>query len=382
MNILSIVMLVLCLTGCWNSKELPDLGFVMGVSLDLTEDGMTEMNMQVYSPEETIGGGGSGGDTPQYTNIKIVSESVFAGVRDITRHLGRKAEWSHMRVILIGEQFVKEQNIGEILEFFTRDHEVRLTSLAVITEGKASDYLEVPPFIERTVSQKLRTIVERGEEFSAKTIKSLLLDVTMELNKKVKVAMVSRLQMTEDKPQIFSNGVAVISKGKMVDKLSSEEVQNVLILTDQFEDGIIEFSCLEERKETRGKESLEVLSVTTSTSSDFIEKPFTVEKVVKIEGIIGEIKCTTITTEEELKKVEDHITKTVKADLEAIIERLQEKKVDVLGIGNQLYQQAPALWKQYEQEWDDIFADTRFTIDVEVHITGTGMPTGEKVMEE
>jgi spore germination protein KC len=71
-----------------------------------------------------------------------------------------------------------------------------------------------------------------------------------------------------------------------------------------------------------------------------------------------------------------------KEELEALIKRLQEEKVDVLGIGNKLYQQDPALWKKWEKDWDDIFADIQFEIDVEVSVEGTGIPVGEKVTEE
>ncbi|RBW67936.1 Ger(x)C family spore germination protein [Bacillus taeanensis] len=380
MKALLLICLLIGLTGCWNSRELTDFGFIMGVSLDQTEEGSIEINAQVYSPLETIGGTGSS-DKPAYTNVKTVSKSVFDGIRDLTKYLGRKAQWSHMRVILIEEQFAKEHDIGEILDFFYRDHEVRLTSLVIITEGKAADYWKYEPFIERTMSQQLRTMIESAFNASGKTISALLLDIAMQLNSKVKATLIPYIKTTDEQPTMtYSSGTAVISQGKMVDYLTPSDVQSVLMLTDKFKGGTIEFSCMD--KEIEKKESLETLSVQTKVSPKFTDNPPTIKMLTKIEGMAGELSCTSITTKEDLKQLEKHIEQQVKEKLEEVIKRLQEKKVDIIGIGNKLYQQDPALWKNWEKDWDNIFANIQFGIDVEVTVKGTGMLLGEKVTEE
>ncbi|MGM7722769.1 Ger(x)C family spore germination protein [Metabacillus sp. Hm71] len=381
---LPIICLLICLTGCWNSQELTELGFLMGVSLDQTEDGSIELNAQVYSPLETIGGAGAGGDKPSYITIKTENESLFDAARDLPRYYGRRAQWSHMRVILIGEKFAKEHDIGEVLDYFYRDHETRLTMLVIITKGKAADYWKLKPFIERTLGQELKTITESSANVSGKTKRSLMLDIALELNSKVKTAMIPYIETT-DEPQKspYSNGAAIISKGKMVDHLTADEVQKILMLKNEYENGVIEFPCINPGSDKNSKkETLEVRSVRTKISPQLTGYQPSIKMETKIEGIVGEIRCTSITTQEDVKKLEAHIEKMIKDELEEIIERFQEKKVDVLGIGNKLYKQDPALWKKREKEWDDIFADIDFAVDVEVRVTGTGMPLGQKVTED
>ena len=89
-----------------------------------------------------------------------------------------------------------------------------------------------------------------------------------------------------------------------------------------------------------------------------------------------------ITTNKDVKKLEVHIEKTMKKELAAVIARLQEKKMDVIDIGNTVYKKDPALWKKWEKDWDNIFANIQFVIDVEVNIKGTSMILGETISEE
>ncbi|MCM3729561.1 Ger(x)C family spore germination protein [Neobacillus cucumis] len=383
MKALPIMFLLLSLTGCWNSRELTDFGFIMGISLDQTEGGGIEINAQVYSPTETTGGMG-GGEKSAYTNIKTKNESVFDGVRDINRYLGRVARWSHMRVILIGEKFAKEQDIGEILDFFNRNEDVRLNTFVIITNGKAVDYLTVKPFIERTVSQQLQTIIENSNKYTSKTIKAKMLDIDVQLNSKSKTATIPYFKMNDEKPKApYSSGVAIISEGRMAEHLQPRDVQQVLMLMNEFKSGIIEFPCLDDgSQKTLKMETLETSKIKTKIKPNFSMKPPAIHLFTKIEGTMGELRCTTITNLGEEKKLEDHIKKIIKKNLESVIERMQEEKVDVLGIGNKLYQQDPALWKRWEKEWGDIFADIQFTSDVEVNVKSTGMPIGEKVTGE
>ncbi len=383
MKVLAITCLFICLTGCWGSHELTDYGFLMGVSLDQTKDGRIELNAHVYSPIQTIGGAASSGKQA-YTTIKTVNKSVMETFRTIPLYLGRKAQGSHMRVVLIGEQFAKKNDLGEILDLFYRDHEIQLSTLIIITKGKASDYWKNKPVIERTMGQQLRTIIESSSKYSAKIKQSTLLDVALQLNSKGKTAIIPYLKSTKKKPIVpYGSGVAIIRKGKMVDHLSSNDTEKILILTNESKNGIIEFPCLDGgNKKNIKMEVLEPLSLKTKVLPEFTKHLPKVRISTKIDGLISELHCSSITTNKDVKKLEVHIEKTMKKELAAVIARLQEKKMDVIDIGNTVYKKDPALWKKREKDWDNIFANIQFVIDVEVNIKGTSMILGETISEE
>jgi spore germination protein KC len=377
---LSIFCLLILLTGCWNSYELTDFAFLMGVSIDQAEDGKVEINAQIYSPVETVGGTG-GRDKPSYNNIKTINNSLFDASRDLPRLLGRKAQWGHTRLILIGEDIAKNHNIEKVLDFFYRDHETRFTMYVMITEGKAADFFEKKPFIERTVAQQLRAMTDSSQRYASKTQQAMLLDIAIQMNSKVQTAIIPYVKLkSKETNSPHVEGVVIVSKGQLVEQLSSDQTEKLLMLINDYKQGVIEFPCLDGGDKKELKENLEVYSVTTKMTPNFTKGPPTVHMVTKIKGVIGELQCSKVTSEEEVKKLEEHIEKTLKEKLVALIEQSQEKKVDILDLGNELYKKNPALWKKWEKEWNNRYADIQFVNDVEVTVESTGLSLGEKVL--
>ncbi|WP_163539258.1 Ger(x)C family spore germination protein [Gracilibacillus sp. YIM 98692] len=375
------IAILLFLTGCWSSKELVEYGFVMGISIDQTENEEIEFHAQIYSPAETIGGT-SGGETPFYTNINSKGKSVFDSARNIPVYLGRKAQWSHMRVVLIGEDFAKKHNIGDVLEFFYRDHETRLMSYVLITNRKAADYWEMKPFIERTISQELRTILDSSANFTGKSKKSMLLNVAMDLKSKSKTTLIPYIKKTDnDSLAPVANGAAVVQEGKMVDYLDAADFEKIIMLKNEYKGGIINFPCMDKEND-KLQETIEVAALETNLSPQFNQESLSIDITTKIDGFLGELQCSTVTTADEVEKLEKHIAKNIQDDMNQVIHYLQENELDVLGIADKLYQQKPQLWKKHEAEWGKMLAESEVDLEVEVKVESTGMAGGEKVVEE
>ncbi|WP_332629518.1 Ger(x)C family spore germination protein [Halalkalibacter flavus] len=379
------VSFLIFLSGCWNSMELTDLAYVMGLSIDQTKEGEIELTTHMYSPTPTIGAQGGGVTTEgEYFSVKTTDDSVFEAIRDIPLHVGRKAQWSHMRVILIGEEFAREHDISDVLDFFYRDHEPRFKTYVVITQGRASEYWGIKPFIERTTAQQIRMIQESGTAFSAKARETRMLDLALQLNYPVKIATVPYIERSDQTPEsVVNTGLAILPNGKMIDRLSTADVHNLLILTDEYLSGTIEYPCEgEEYKQKNRKDSLEVTRLKTKVSSNFSKTPPTIHFSTKVQGHLGELQCWTMATDEERQELQVHIENSIKTQLGAFIKYLQDEKLDVIGIGNILYRKDPKQWKQHEDNWEQIFSEINFEIDVEVNIISTGMTTGDDLTEE
>ncbi len=139
--LLFLTAIFIMLPGCWSKKELTELGFVMGIAFDQGKDGKIEMLTQVYRPT-SVQSTASALTRVSSINIKTSDDSVMEAVRDITIHLGRKAQFSHMRIIVVGEKLARSVNIGKLLDLFYRDHEPRSSVSLAIAKGKASKMLE------------------------------------------------------------------------------------------------------------------------------------------------------------------------------------------------------------------------------------------------
>ncbi|MEI7027050.1 Ger(x)C family spore germination protein [Paenibacillus sp. y28] len=172
------------LPGCWSSHELTRWGFVQAAAIDLGKNGQLQLTVQIYRAGSSKGGAGGGGSPaqqtksgPSFINIQTSSSTVHGATRDAVLQLGRRLQWSHMRMLLLGEDIARSQNIPQILDYFSRNNEPRGTVSLLITEGEAQQYLNLRPLIEGTMGQQLKTIEQNSFRYSGKTMEVSLTDV-------------------------------------------------------------------------------------------------------------------------------------------------------------------------------------------------------------
>lgn len=358
------------LTGCWNKFELTDWAFVQAIAIDDSPDGKLQLTTHFYKP----GGGGSlegGPQGPSAFNITTKANTVFEAIRDIPLRLGRKAQWSHMRIILISDQLGKKRNIKELTDFFVRDHEPRDTVTVVIAKGTAKDYLVQKPFIESTIGQQLKEMSRSASKFSAKTKNVDLLDLAIQFRSQTGIAIL---------PFIYSNGspgqniamskLAVIKDGILVsDFMDSANVESLLILRNEFDYGILEIPC----KDNGKKETFEVTSLHTRTRIKPDSKTVSVQIDTKLKGSFSEIRCTSAlnsdTESEAIHRIRAHVEK----ELRKTIRLAQNKKLDLLEIGDWLYRLRPALWTKWRSSWDNRFAQADFNIHIDIEVVNSGV---------
>ncbi|MFP3123759.1 Ger(x)C family spore germination protein [Ectobacillus funiculus] len=369
------------LTGCWDQFELTEFGFVQAVAIDITKQGNFELTTHFYKPasgDSKSPGGGK--ENPSAITIKTEARTINEAIQNMMLQLGRKAKWDHMRIIIIGESLVKKTDIRNILDFFRRNHEVRATTLLMITKGKASDYLDIKPFIEQTMGQQFREIEKTASSFTAKTVKTNLLDLALQLRSEVGIGVVpyTYISKEDNHNNAVVSGLAVLKKGKMVSLISSKETESLLMLINKYERGMIEIPCnMNNKKRKKELEAVEIRDVKTKTTPVIQGNSLTIHVSSKMEGSITELRCSSLLTESEVNSFNKKFTKTVEDDLQKLITHLQKNKIDVLGIGNQIYNQKPAAWEKWKNDWDQHFADSRFEIKVDGNILNTGMNIGK-----
>ncbi|WP_236343015.1 Ger(x)C family spore germination protein [Paenibacillus plantiphilus] len=360
------------LSGCWNRAELPEKGFVMGVAIDKTDEGKFKLTTQIYKPAQKTSTQG-GGSALSYVIIETEDETLFEAVRDITIQVGRRAQWAHMRVILLGEDVVRKEDIGSVLEYFYRDHEARLTTKVQITRGKAGGYMKVKPKIEQTVSQQMNRIQKAVARNSGKTTDINLLRLAHYLKSEVpNVAIPLASRAKDSQSSIPIAGAAMIKKGKMIGSLSGKSMESLTMLTNQYRKGVLQFMPVpSEKDEIQGVENIEVEEVRTNWKLAIEGDAVRAVLKVNVVGNIGELKYTKLETREDELKLRMQVQQSVKNQLHKIISLLQKKRIDLLDLGNRIYREKPQLWKKWKPDWERRFAESKFDIEVSVDLKST-----------
>ncbi|MGM7702593.1 Ger(x)C family spore germination protein [Pseudalkalibacillus sp. Hm43] len=367
------------LSGCWDHKELPIYGFVQAIALDLSEENenMLELTTQFIKPAPKIGSAGGGGDKA-FVNIETRGDSAFEAIRDITNRLGRKAQWSHTRIILISDELAESRHIGEMLEFFYRDHEPRLLINVGVTEGKAKEYLEGKPFIENTMSQQLKEVGKAAHRFSSKTMEVNLLSLGRQMNSELQTSKMPYYKQSEE-GEPFVSGLATFRKGKMTGQITPLQTEALLMLLNEYGSGIVEIPC---KNDAGLKETVEVASAKTKMNTQAKEQETSVQIAITLEGSIGELKCTSIDKSEKVDQYNKKVEKVVLDNVEQTLKQIQEDQIDLIGLGNEIYRKDPKQWMKIKKEWPQIFSKVDFDVKVSMNIVNSGADIGKPFFKE
>ncbi|MEK8127185.1 Ger(x)C family spore germination protein [Paenibacillus filicis] len=375
---LLVVWLMLGLTtGCWDNNELDEYGYVQAVSIDRSADGLILVTTHFYNPSSKTEMG-EGAKSPQKgINIQTTGKTFFEAVRDIPTEFGRKAKWDHMRVILLGETLARTENIREVLDFFSRDHEPRGTVLPMIAEKTAGDFLSIKPFIEQTIGQQYKKMETNGSLYSADSSDIPLYELAIQLKSPSKTAALPYLHKHYSQNKAMVSGVALIQDGKMTGLLNEPDTEALMMLTGRYNSGILEFPCLNNtEKEKSNKESFEVLTFHSKVTPTVKEDTVSVSAQVEMEGTVGELRCSQLKSKQDIERFEKSIQDKVKQQIEHAIATFKRQEADPIGIGNQIYRNDPKLWKRLEPTWKKRLAQSQFQVTVTIRVLSTGMNVG------
>ncbi|MFC3798880.1 Ger(x)C family spore germination protein [Cohnella sp. GCM10012308] len=379
--VLTTSLLGLPLTGCGDRAELPQKGFVMGLALDEAPEGGIGLTVQIFKPSQNVIGRGK--PSKSYINIQSDDESVIEAVRDITIHLGRKAQWSHMRIVLVSESLARKHSVTRLLDFLYRDHEPRLTTHMVITKGEASHYMDTPPYIENSISQQYFLSEQSSHQMTGKSVSTNLLQLALQSRSPSAVAMIpylyERESLHESAPTVA--GAAVLVDGRMKEVIPSKLLEGVQLLDNGYKSGIVEVPCsADPTAEALMKEdSLEVLSAKTSMNvrpaGDHLHLTFR----VKATTAVSELVCGQMLTIKEERELRLRIQKSMEQMMSGGMDWLLQKQLDVVGAGNRLFERHTKLWRQWKKEWPQQFARSTYEVHAEVNILTSGTNVGKPV---
>lgn len=379
-NILVLFLMLLPLTGCWNAVELDQWGFVQGIAIDRGKGGQIELTVQFYKPVGGEGGGKKGGGSGEgeTINLKTRDASVFEAIRDITVHLGRKAQWSHMRVIIIGEELARKTQIGDILDFFVRDHEPRPTISVMIGQDKAARYLASKPLIETSTGAQLRKTENMAYQYAGKTLTTTLMDLSHQLKSESQIAMMPYIYFDpeSESSETVVTGMSIMKDGKMAKMVPAKKIEGLLMLIGKYKGGAIQVPCPGQNKQNV-MEAIEVDRIKTKFKVNHRGDSISARVMVSIEAYANELSCSSLESPAEAAKFNNKAQEIVKHHLQKNVTYFQKQKLDVYGIGDRIFREDPALWMRLKPDWENRFARIPINISVKVNTYNTGVAVGK-----
>lgn len=384
--LLSFILLFLT-AGCWDRKEIENVGIVLGLGIDKPiaepkKERKEKTGVSKASKQNRIAmihsiaipkafAAKEAGKVKNFSNVVNDGDVIFENIREMSTRTSRSPSYEHLKVIVISEDIARSIDLREIINFLMRNPETRRSIKVLISKGKSRDVYEPNPPIEGNPALKLNEMAEH----TTKTLRMTPLITMGDMSEYLTAEMsfvVQRVISTKKETKIAGAAVVKGKSGKMIGWLGEEEAEGLNWLKGGKKiSGLVKTRDQESGKwvvyETLGMESKIIPRIEGNKVS------FTVK--IETEGKLREDWMNPGNAFEEsfVQKQERNIEKRIKEMAEQTINKTQKVfKVDVIGFGKKLRIASPQLWKKWKDNWEERFTIIPVNIQVKVKIREYG----------
>jgi spore germination protein KC len=367
------------LSGCWDSREINELGLVMAVGIDRQKDGrFYTVTVQVAKPSSAASQGGKsgGGEQPVWLG-SAEGETLFEAIRNIAKSSSRRIMWAHNNIIIIG-QSLAEQDITPVIDFFTMNHELRMKTWVAVAQGDAKPYVLSKTGIENISGISLAELF-RYHELPAESIATDMVRLFRDYKSESIQPLVSVLTKQSEEEakgmekQIQLEGAAVFKGSKLVGGISPEETRGLAWIRNEMGNAIIVFSATGNERQ---KISVELDDTKVKTKAQVIGEIPTIDIEVTAKGDITEMDAPSDLTIEEFKAfVEKEAEKEIEREIRLGLDKVQkEYKSDVLGFGRAVHIANKKEWySRIGGKWDEIYPQVPVNITVSMELDSASL---------
>ncbi|KJD39689.1 spore gernimation protein GerC [Paenibacillus polymyxa] len=374
----------LLLTGCVDRTELNELAITTATGIDGHKGDWINTYQIIIPSAMTTGSGGSSTGASQSavhtfsTHGKTLRETVMKSSLEYPR----KLYFAQNNILVIGKK-AAEQGIEEIIDIYLRNLDSRETVKVFIANGEARDFLRnlVPP--EKIPGQALEKIIERDSklgsiyptismyEFISKISSDSAAgvpEISLVGSEPEKLDSVDVFKETSAKNKLKLSGLSIFQKDKRVGFLNEKESMGVSWLNNQIKNTTVNY-------------------VDGNVMSAFLIRKAKV-KVTPIKNLNHyylnvDVKATgdllSASSQREMKDMQSihqlqmQAAEIIKLQIQEGWKALQQKNIDLIGVGNKIHHKYPKDWKKIKETWPEEFANMDIKIGVKMKLARPGL---------
>lgn len=358
-KLILLIPVIFFLTGCYNYRELNDLAIISGVAVSKNND-TYNITVEVVNPKKEQDT--SSGKEPDYVIYEGTGKSMQEAFRSIVKESPQKLYGAQIDVLIIDEETARE-GIGDILDFFARDPEVRSEFYVVISKND-----EALKIISPLVNLSSKNIVNSLK--STNTYMGFVNLVTYHellsnfINPHIEIALpsieiVGNEEVGENTENIetttsFANNIisnmTIFKDGKMLGYLTEEESLGYNIIMNNSKTVLI-------RNEYDNGDFIvnEIIDSSTEVLPNIKKKEITIN--IKGEASIAEVNYDiNLESDKDIKKIEKEFNDNIEKLILNTIDSTNNKyNSDIYGFRDLFYKSNPKKYKKLIKELGDNF---------------------------
>lgn len=363
--------------SCIGQRQLNQLAIVTAVGIENgPKPGTIKLSAQIIRPADARGqtGAPSGGTGQPIYSALAEGKTIFEAIRNLGRFVSRRVYWAHNFIIVLQEDYARN-GIEEMVDFFTRNHELRMNTRVAVTSDSPAEVISTITGLEVVPGQAVDNLF-RDNEIAGQAPSSDMMNLEEAYLSRssqpilARVTLVSR-GISNKKPQEHGSlrqvelaGAAVFQGNKMVGWLSPEETRGLLFFTERLESGIEVVSC----PSNGNKLSLEFRDARLKVKPAYRNQRPEFRVTLRTKADVVESGCGT-----DIAKIRTDIERALedqlKGKIEAVLRKAQrEYHSDVLKLADVFRNKFPAEWQKIGDHWGSAFSEAQIEVAVNANV--------------
>ncbi|KAI7258455.1 hypothetical protein KC345_g10556 [Hortaea werneckii] len=316
------------------------------------------------------GSNGSDGKSSPVWVVHVIGDSLDDAMNNLQQQIADPRYLVHLRVIIIGEDIARG-NLDELNDYLRRNPEIRRRTWLLVSEGRASKFMDVTPPLQRVPTLYILAMMEKS--VSSGKFPRDYIGTFWSADSKWGESGYLPYVVLRNEDNIMIKGLACFSGGKMVSTTEPIEIGGFMALKGMDPGG---YSTLFKTKKL-GVVMTKINERFTRTRSEIKNgKPHFTYQVFLEADLDEHIGRESIRTSASLHEIEQDFEQEVAPILTGLVKHSQEIHSDILGMGEMIRSHHKAYWKQHihnKADWEELYSSVQVDIKLTLHLRRVGL---------
>lgn len=344
--LLSIILVVSLLSGCWDSNEPERMLYINGVGVDFI-DGEYELYAQIIDFTNVAKTEQPPSDQPQmevgFATGKTVDEAIF----NLYHSMDQRVFWGHMSYLVVSEEVMKNVELSPIIDLFIRYRETRYQIWVYTTKDPVDELLLVRPVINRAIT--LSKLGDPENSFKQESfidpinIRQLIIDMN-EPPHEVRVPLIRIDENWESMKEAIKApviaGVGIATPNGFKGFIEGDKARGMQWMSNETARGQITFKLDNDQAITVNIEKVKV-DIEPIVNKEEVSFDVNVELEATISVIEGDIT---------IDEIRSHVIAKVEKEINATYEEALKKDIDIYRLSERLYRKDVKAWERVHKD--------------------------------
>ena len=366
--VLIIITSLILITGCWDMVEINQRLYPYSVGIDLNHGEGGDYIVTI----SYININGIGKNATQEERVFIVStpaSSIYEASKILTTEVPYPFYFKHLRVLILGSDLAQdEHHVKQIIDGLSRDFQINKKLKIAMADGEAKAILEsVPKSLKQEEIEGTLFALLQDTGHTARYTSKTLTDLIQGMDQGE--VIVPRIKVDGQDIKVY--GGCIVKNYKAIGYLNELESRAISFIKDEVKMELIDAPY------NGSTISFEVTGQDVKRKLIRLGEYLVMKIDIEVEGNIQEyilMDSSTTHGQGTLQSMEKAIKVELEKQILNVLELLQKKyRADPIGVGEYISKFHPKIWKEIQDDWEEIFCEMDIEISIKPKIRRRGL---------